>query len=45
MADLARADFDACLASLAGDLSAPRGRVRARAGSPTALDVATDLEE
>ncbi len=33
MADLARADFDACLASLAGDLAAPAGAFEPEPGS------------
>ena len=44
MAGLTRADFDACLAFLAGDLAAPAGCLRARAGRRPALDVAADLE-
>ena len=44
MAGLSRADFDACLAFLAGDLAAPAGRLRARAGRRAAMDVAADLE-
>ncbi|HMB08606.1 MAG TPA: DEAD/DEAH box helicase [Isosphaeraceae bacterium] len=34
MADLTRADFDACLASLAGDLAAPPGAFEPEPGAP-----------
>ena len=44
MAGLSRADFDACLDFLAGDLAAPARRVRARAGRGAALVVSPDLE-
>ena len=44
MADLTRADFDACLAFLAGDLAVAARGLRARAGLGPALDLAPDLE-
>ncbi len=44
MAGLSRADFDACLASLAGELAAPAGADEAEPGRGAAVDVAADLE-
>ena len=44
MAELTRADFDACLDFLAGELAAPPGAFEPEPGAAPALDVAADLE-